>query len=500
MLGTITLINPGLVTQYGDCLGSGIPYMPITLASLAACLQNIKEVQVIDGFGENPFKVWRNRNYLIQGLTVEEIINTIKPSSNYIIIYHSTIVAHFLVMEMIAVIRSRYPEKTIIIIENPQAVIACSLKYIARDLLEAGADFVVSGEPEYRVPFLVKAIDEKRIDFIKNIDGLAYINEHNDFIIQEQCEFIEDLDDLPFPAWELFPLENYWRLRYGHGPVEEKYLAIMTSRGCPFNCNFCVIPSTNAKKWRARSPENIVAEMENMLACFGVAEFHWEDVNPTISEKRIIELCKLILQRGLKIDWKLAAGSKIETISIESLKWMRMAGCSYISFSPESGSKRVLKLMNKPFDHDLALEMVGVMHRLGIKSQACFVLGFPGEEPDDLLKTEDYIKKLTRKGVDEIALFIMTPIPGTQSFGSLEGYTDFSELSFSPAWRDDFRQLQVFRMHLYKTFLFWKCLSHPFNTLKHGVNLLRRRFQTKSEMNVYRIIKLKMLAGKGVTN
>ncbi|MCK9313720.1 MAG: hypothetical protein M0P20_06700, partial [Methanocorpusculum sp.] len=162
-----------------------------------------------------------------------------------------------------------------------------------------------------------------------------------------------------------------------------------------------------------------------------------------------------------------------------------------------SGSGRVLSLMNKTFNHSLAMEMVVAMNRMGIKSQACFVLGFPGETQEDLKATEKYIKDLTHCGVDEIALFIMTPIPGTDSFEALHGYTSYSQLTFSPSWREDFEALQQFRMNLYRKFLWWKCLYHPTKVFKHGVNLLQRRFETKAEMNIYRVLVMKMLMWKG---
>jgi len=493
----VTLINPGLVTQKGDNLGSGIPYMPLTLAYVAACLRDSYQLQVIDAFGENPFKLWRSGNFLVQGLSWQEIEARINPATSCIIIYYSTIMAHFWVKELIDVAKRAFPGVHVIIIENPQAVIACSLKYIMPELLEAGADYVVSGEPEKRIPRLLASLLNDNVESLEQIDGLAYIDESGEMFFGESNILIENLDELPFPAWDLFPVNNYWYLKYGHGPVQGKYLAIMTSRGCPFNCRFCVIPSTNFLKWRSRSPYNVVEEIIMMVRRFGVVEFHLEDVNPTINEKRIVEICRLILQEKLNIRWKLVAGTKIETISRETLGWMKEAGCSYISFSPESGSGRVLSLMNKTFNHSLAMEMVVAMNRMGIKSQACFVLGFPGETQEDLKATEKYIKDLTHCGVDEIALFIMTPIPGTDSFEALHGYTSYSQLTFSPSWREDFEALQQFRMNLYRKFLWWKCLYHPTKVFKHGVNLLQRRFETKAEMNIYRVLVMKMLMWKG---
>lgn len=497
MRKTVTLINPNLITQIDDNLGSGIPYLPLTPAYLAACLHDNYNVQVIDAFGEKPFQVNRYDKFLIQGLALEEIKDKILPHSDCLIIYFSTIMANFVIVELIKMLKKDFPDKPLVIVENSQAVIGCSLKYILSDLFKVGVDYIVTGECEVRIPKLLEIILSGKPYVFDKLDGVAYKNDAGETFLNSQESYISNLDNLPFPAWGYFPLENYWQLGYAHGPMEGKYLAIMTSRGCPFSCNFCVIPSTNGQKWRSRSPQNVVSEIEYMIETLGIHEFHLEDVNPTASEKRIVEICKLIIGKSLKIHWKLASGSKIETMRKDTVELMQQAGCNYISFSPESGSSRILKLMNKPFNHAYALDMVTHMHELTIKSQACFVLGYPGEEVKDLQATQSYVKSLAKAGIDEIALFIMTPIPGTKTYGQLSGYSDYSELTFSPKWRNDFVYLNSFRKQLYIKFLLWKLIYHPVKVFEQGLNLFKCSFLTKVEMNVYRAIKVKYLTWKG---
>lgn len=149
--------------------------------------------------------------------------------------------------------------------------------------------------------------------------------------------------------------------------------------------------------------------------------------------------------------------------------------------------------MNKPFNHQYALAMTSEMKRNGIYSQACFVLGYPGEQSNDLKLTRSYVKQLAKKGIDEIALFIMTPIPGTKTFGMIEGFKDYSELTFSPSWREDYIELSKFRDGLYFKFLLWKIVYHPVHVIMQFFNLLTKRFKTKAEMNIYRIIKIKLI-------
>jgi radical SAM superfamily enzyme YgiQ (UPF0313 family) len=237
-----------------------------------------------------------------------------------------------------------------------------------------------------------------------------------------------------------------------------------------------------------------VDEIETWVKRFKVQEFHVEDLDPTISDQRIQEIAREIIRRGLKIDWKIVAGTKVETIrSEETIDIMAESGCRYISISPETGSSRVLKLMRKPFDLDHAVKIVNRMNQVGIRSQACFVLGYPGETKQDLQQTKSLVHDLTKKGVDEIALFIITPVPGSAIFDQFDGYKSLSDLNFSPTWRADYRQLNRFRLTLYVNFLWWKLCYHPLKILQQPINFFRRRYETKMEMVPYRAFRLKLL-------
>ena len=234
---------------------------------------------------------------------------------------------------------------------------------------------------------------------------------------------------------------------------------------------------------------SVVNEIEFCVNTFNVREFHIEDLNPTLDKERIVEICREIERRKLDIIWKLVSGTKIETLDENALNWMKKAGCKYISFSPESGSALVLKMMKKPFNHAYSIEMAKRMHALSIKSQACFVLGFPGETEEDRKETEQFIKCMASAGVDEIALFIMTPIPGTEMFGKVIGYKGLEELTFSPSWRSDFKVLNLFRMNAYAKFFFWKFVYYPISSSKCVLHIFKKNFELKIEMTIYRIIR-----------
>lgn len=491
------LINPNLVVQRNDPFTTGIVYMPVGLAYVAAALREADiPIHVIDAFAERPKQARRVDTFTLMGLNDSEVVERIPSDTAIVFIFALNLTSHVSTTNILRAVKAEFPSLPVAILENTQAVTAYSLENVRGEFFEQGADFVLTGEGEHRAVELVKNVWEQATqEKLEQLEGLGSASFFN-----PPGNPIQELDRLPFPAWEFFPLENYWNLRFAHGPQKDnRYLPLLTSRGCPYPCRFCVVPFTNQQKWRSRSAENVIDEIEFHVNAFGVREFHIEDLDPTISDQRIRDMANEIIRRDLQITWKIVAGTKVETIrSEETIDLMAKSGCRYISISPETGSPRVLKLMRKPFDLDHAVRLVKRMNQVGIRSQACFVLGFPGETEDDLQMTWDMVKDLTRKGVDEIALFIVTPVPGSDIFDDFDGYVSLSEMNFTPTWRSDYEALSSFRLRLYANFLWWKFRYHPGKIVKQAFNFMRRRFETKMEMVPYRALVLKWLDRKAI--
>jgi anaerobic magnesium-protoporphyrin IX monomethyl ester cyclase len=488
---SIVLINPNLVVQRNDPFTTGIVYMPIGLAYTAAALRDAGyEIKVIDAFAEEPEKGYRYGDFTLHGLTQSDVIELIPDDVNVIFIFAINLTNHISAVKIANSVKLKFPEIPIILLENTQAVTAYALKNVREEFFEAGADFILTGEPEIEAVNLVRIfLGEDNNSNLRSISGLGTPDYYTPV-----GEPIHDLDGLSFPAWDLFPLENYWKLKFAHGPQStSRYLPLLTSRGCPYSCRFCVVPETNKNRWRSRSAVNIVDEMEYYLDQFQVHEFHLEDLDPTISDQRTREISREIIHRDLDIIWKIAAGTKVETIKREeTIDLMAKSGCRYISISPETGSAKVLDLMKKPFNLEHAVRIVRRMNQVGIYSQACFVLGFPGEDEEDRVKTWNLVHDLTKKGVDEIALFIITPVPGSAIFDEFKGYDSLSEMNFTPTWRQDYKILNRFRLRLYVHFLWWKLRYHPLKLIRQPFNFIRKRYDTKMEMVPYRALWLMM--------
>ena len=484
---TAIFINPQLVVQKNDKFTTGIVYMPITLAYAISNFKkaNIK-TKLIDLYGRNPTKCSKENNHLIFGEKVEDIDENEFENVDCIFINANQVGNHISILNIIKFLKNKYKEIPISILENSQAVTAYSLSKIKDEFLKLGCDFILIGD-----------LENVTVKLYKNLNNFEYLKTLNGIITKSFCndkiDFVSDLNDLPFPAWEDFPLENYWKLGYSHGPLsDKKYLPMLSSRGCPYPCNFCVVPKTNERKWRSRSPENVVKELEYFKDKLGVTEFHFEDLNPTVNDKRTKELCNLLIEKNLKISWKMVAGTKVESIKdLETVKLLKKSGCNYISISPESGSKDLMKEINKPFNYEHAIKIIKEMKKNKIFSQACFVIGYPGEKKIDLKKTKNMIFNLTKIGIDEIAIFIITPVPGSKIYENFEGFETLSNLTFSPIWRNDYKSLNRIRLQMYSIFLITKFIFHPIRVFKQALNFFNKSFNTKMEMVPYKVLKLK---------
>ena len=263
-------------------------------------------------------------------------------------------------------------------------------------------DAIVRGEFEITVCELARAIEQNR-DW-SEVQGLSYCAGH-EIVVNAERPLIEDLDSLPFPARHIVRGNGYRAAIYSGA----RCTAMVSSRGCPFQCTFCVWPNTlYGHRFRARSAQNVADEMAEVEKKYGIDEVYFDDDTFTIDRKRVMEICRLIKERDLHVSWICQA--RVDTVDRELLLAMKGAGCHYILFGIESGSPEMLATMKKRITLDRAREAIRLCEEAGIKTQAFFLFGIPGETQETIQQSIDFAKEL---GASTVQFAVAIPQPGS---------------------------------------------------------------------------------------
>lgn len=237
-----------------------------------------------------------------------------------------------------------------------------------------------------------------------SILGLAW-RKGQEIVINPDRPFIPNLDDLPIPRHEMLPLDKQ-RMPMIKGP----FTFIVTSRGCPAGCKYCIKHVSYQNSVRVRSAENIVEELE-YLGRLGITNIHMYADLFTVNREHVMDLCNLIIERGIKIRW--TCNSRVDYVDEELLRAMGKAGCWLISWGIESANEAILKQARKGYKKEQAFKALRWARAAGIMNWGYFIIGLPGETEETIRETIDYSKQLPL----DIALFhIAAPYPGTPFF------------------------------------------------------------------------------------
>lgn len=254
-------------------------------------------------------------------------------------------------------------------------------------------DLGIQGEGEYVFLEIVRRLRNKT-RYFGSLKGAVYRGDSG-IMLSQPMERIVDLDNLPFPAWHFFPAAS-------------EYI-IITGRGCPFSCIFCM--QALGRVVRKRSPENVVAEVELVLSKRKPDRFLFYDETFTLDKNRVYEICDLLIKRGLnkKINW--AVTTRVDSVSRDILIKMKEAGCNHIEFGVESGDSDVLENIQKKITLEQARTALALAKELGFHTEGAFILGHPNETLKTAYKTISFAAMLNP---DIIQLGIMVPYPGTE--------------------------------------------------------------------------------------
>lgn len=265
-----------------------------------------------------------------------------------------------------------------------------------------GVDVLVLGEGERTLAALLDAGTERAA--WRRIPGLVYAQD-GEVIHTGAPAIIEDLDDLPFPARDETRIERYSSLLSSHAMAT----TLFTSRGCPYGCRFCDRPHLG-KRFRARSPANVVAEIRACVE-MGIRSFLVYDDTFTVRRDRAMEICQRLIDDVPGIEFDIRA--RVDTVDGELLRLLKRAGCRGVHYGVEAGTPHIIERLNKGITIPQVAETFALTRKIGIPVLAYFMIGNPGETRADILETFRVMRELNP---DYVHLTILTPFPGTEVY------------------------------------------------------------------------------------
>ncbi len=266
------------------------------------------------------------------------------------------------------------------------------------------ADYAIVGEGEKSMLELVHAISNKKDP--STIQGI-YSKATTRFLPRE---FFNNLDEIPFPAWEEIDPRSYPPAPHGAVVKAFPVAPITSSRGCPFSCHFCASPKIWKRQIRYRSAKNVVDEIELLVKKYQVKEIHFEDDNLTLKRSHVEGICEEILKRRLKVYWATPNGIRVDAVSEELLKLMKRSGCYSVAFGIESGSQKILDNIDKKTDLKMMNSAIRMAHRTGLITQAFIIFGLPGETRKTI---EDTIKMVMSLPLHKSQFLLLDLLPGS---------------------------------------------------------------------------------------
>jgi len=262
-------------------------------------------------------------------------------------------------------------------------------------------DIIVRGEGETTLLEIAKKVENGKS--FHDVVGTT-CRKGDDIIKNPDRPHIEDLESLPYPAFHLWPIEHF--KKYG-----KIIFPVMTSRGCTFWCDFCSAVRMFGRKYRMRSPQKVVDELEFLYKKYGEDQYTFYDDAFTVDQSRTEEICNEILKRGLKIKWD--CETRVDMVTKDLLQKMKDAGCIAVWFGVEAGSEQVIKAMGKGISLTQTFNAFKWANEVGLMTVASMILGFPGETRETAMESINLLKRIKS---DEIGVYIATPYPGTPMY------------------------------------------------------------------------------------
>jgi radical SAM superfamily enzyme YgiQ (UPF0313 family) len=409
----ITLIRPPIFfsrNSYSTPLA-----LPIGLAYLSAALEKAGySVNFIDCVGNDidSIRPTYDRRFNSRGMVEGESIKMIHPESDIIGITIMFSQEWPFIREYINNVRRAFPQATIVV--GGEHVTAMP-EFSLRDC--PAIDYLVVGEGELVLLELVyKLRTNQPFDEIR---GVAYLKD-DEYILSGSTPRIANIKKMPWPAWHHLNLEAYFKPNFTMGISHGRNIAMMATRGCPYQCTFCSSPTMWTTRYAMREVKDVVDEMLFNMNEYKITSVDFYDLTAIVRKDWIMDLISELKSRNVNIVWQLPSGTRSECLDEEVLSGLAETGCKFIVYAPESGSQRTLDMIKKRINLTKLQESIATAVRNGLVVKVNFIIGFPFETRKDIIQTLVFVWKLALMKVDDCNIATFSPYPGSELYMELE--------------------------------------------------------------------------------
>lgn len=482
----VTLIRPPNVMAMNSLVNALYP--PIGLAYLASSLREGGfAVTVIDALGEDMdrFEPAHRPDLYFNGLRHEEIVRRIPSDSKVIGIQIVYTQNYVFTKNLIRKIRERFSEALIVAGgEHINALPEETLQECPE------LDVCLLGESEESLLEITRAHFADLRNF-SDIAGVVF-RRGSEIVRTAKRSRIREPDKIPWPAWDLIPVENYLARRVGSGPNFGRRLPMVTSRGCPYRCTFCTSEQMWGPIYLTRKPELVVEEMKALVEKYRLDAIEIVDLTMAVNRKWFHQFLVLLKEANLGIRWSMPSGTRSEILDEEILGLLRDTGCTFFALAPESGSENSLEKVKKRVSLPNLVKALTTGSRFGMTIKMNIIIGFPFETRKDIFATFKFLMKSAFFGAQDGGVNIFRAYPGTQLFNELlqegrvalndETYDDvnFAWDIFShkrktfcrniPTW-----EIKFYRLALGMSFYLATYLLSPARIIRSSVNIFSGR-------------------------
>ncbi len=426
----VALINPPTITARVS-LSYYSAALPLGLAYIAAAVRaRGHRLDVIDATGEALDSVLIRHTDVgalaVQGLSIPQIVGRLDPATEVVGIGHTFLHQWPWLRELCRAIRARLPQALIVLGGENATAFA---DYILSN--EPSIDACVLGEGEETLTELLEVGEREQLG---NIPGLA-LSRDGEVVRTPTRARIAAIDDIPNPAWDLFPVDAYLDAGHSGGVGRGRSMPLLTSRGCPYRCSFCSSPQMWTTRYVRRSPTKIVDEIEGYVRRYRIVNLDINDLTAMLTKDWIVEFCRELAERNLGVSLQFPSGTRSEAVDAEAAEWMYRAGVRNFCYAPESGAASTLERIHKKVKLDRLQESLSAAIEAGLTTHASIIIGFPHESLAEMWQTYRFVLELARRGLDTVAVMTFAPYPGSEEYDRLhaQGQIRFDDRFFHSA-------------------------------------------------------------------